>query len=92
MKTNQDLTESVKLSNSLKDLNNEQHLSEIAIGKDSSQERSYLDDSTTPKAATDDRNQDDYDDLVPIEQNEEWRSKSKHVFILSEAGKPIYTL
>jgi hypothetical protein len=29
---------------------------------------------------------------VSIEQNDEWRSKSKHIFILSEAGKPIFSL
>lgn len=29
---------------------------------------------------------------LPIERNDEWRSKSKHVFILSEAGKPIFSL
>jgi hypothetical protein len=29
---------------------------------------------------------------IPIEQNDEWRTKNKHVFVLSEAGKPIYTL
>ena len=28
----------------------------------------------------------------PLEMNEEWRSKFKHLFILSEAGKPIYSL
>ena len=36
---------------------------------------------------------DNEDELfIPIEQNDEWRIKSKHIFILSEAGKPIYTL
>lgn len=36
---------------------------------------------------------DNEDDLfLPIEQNDEWRCKSKHIFILSEAGKPIYSL
>ena len=28
----------------------------------------------------------------PIEMNEEWQKKPKHIFILSEAGKPIYSL
>ena len=28
----------------------------------------------------------------PIELNEEWQKKPKHIFILSEAGKPIYSL
>lgn len=34
------------------------------------------------------------DDAInyPLEMNEEWRSKFKHLFILSEAGKPIYSL
>lgn len=27
-----------------------------------------------------------------LEQNEQWRTKSKHIFVLSEAGKPIYSL
>lgn len=31
-------------------------------------------------------------EMIPIEQTDEWRSKSKHIFILSEAGKPIYSL
>jgi hypothetical protein len=36
---------------------------------------------------------DNEDDLfVPVEQTDEWRTKSKHIFILSEAGKPIYSL
>jgi hypothetical protein len=29
---------------------------------------------------------------MPIEMNEQWQMKSKHVFILSDAGKPIYSL
>ncbi len=29
---------------------------------------------------------------LPIEQTDEWRTKPKHIFILSEAGKPIYSL
>lgn len=37
-------------------------------------------------------NDESFEDLVPIEQNETWCNQSKHVFILSEAGKPIYTL
>jgi hypothetical protein len=32
------------------------------------------------------------EEKLPIERNDEWRSQSKHVFILSEAGKPIYSL
>ena len=32
------------------------------------------------------------DTQMPTEMNDEWRSKSKHIFILSEAGKPIYSL
>ncbi len=36
---------------------------------------------------------DNEDELfLPIEQNDEWRCKTKHIFILSEAGKPIYSL
>lgn len=31
-------------------------------------------------------------EAIPIEQTDEWRTKSKHIFILSEAGKPIYSL
>jgi hypothetical protein len=34
----------------------------------------------------------DEENALPIEFNDEWRTKSKHVFILSEAGKPIYSL
>ena len=32
------------------------------------------------------------DSQTPTEMNDEWQSKSKHIFILSEAGKPIYSL
>ena len=39
-------------------------------------------------------NSEQTDDTInyPLEMNEEWRSKFKHLFILSEAGKPIYSL
>ena len=29
---------------------------------------------------------------VHLESDDNWRNQDKHVFILSEAGKPIYTL
>ena len=60
---------------------------------------SNKDSDNSNDQATDDENNkfhdaiDEEEDLsVSIEQNDEWRTKSKHVFILSEAGKPIYTL
>ena len=59
---------------------------------------SNKDSDNSNDQATDDENKfhdaiEEEEDLsVPIEQNDEWRTKSKHVFILSEAGKPIYTL
>ncbi len=31
-------------------------------------------------------------DLIPLTENREWQTKNKHVFILSESGKPIYSL
>lgn len=34
----------------------------------------------------------DEESNLPIEMSDEWQSKSRHVFILSEAGKPIYSL
>jgi hypothetical protein len=32
------------------------------------------------------------DEALPLELDDEWRSKSKHIFVLSEAGKPIFSL
>ena len=32
------------------------------------------------------------EERMPIEHDPVWRSQSKHIFILSEAGKPIYSL
>lgn len=32
------------------------------------------------------------EDDTPLTEIDEWRSKSKHVFILSESGKPVYSL
>ena len=44
------------------------------------------------EAENNENSESDSIDQLPIEQNDEWRSKQKHVFILSEAGKPIYSL
>ena len=33
-----------------------------------------------------------FDPDRPPEMDPEWQTKSKHIFVLSEAGKPIYTL
>lgn len=34
----------------------------------------------------------DDEDAVLLTEDDEWRTKSKHIFILSESGKPIYSL
>lgn len=34
----------------------------------------------------------DDEDAILLTEDDEWRTKSKHIFILSESGKPIYTL
>lgn len=39
----------------------------------------------------DDASEDD-EDSVQLTDNHEWKNKSKHIFILSESGKPIYSL
>ncbi len=38
------------------------------------------------------RSSEDEEDSVQLDQQDEWRNQSKHVFILSESGKPIYSL
>ena len=50
------------------------------------------DNATVDSAKFHDAVDNEEDLFVPIEQNDEWRTKSKHIFILSEAGKPIYSL
>ena len=32
----------------------------------------------------------DPEETESLTRNKEWRSKDKHIFVLSEAGKPIY--
>ena len=48
--------------------------------------------SSTTESSNENRESTSDDDYMPVERNEEWRSQSKHIFILSEAGKPIYSL
>lgn len=50
------------------------------------------DEKTFVDLTTEEINLDTDQNELPIEQDDEWRSRPKHVFILSESGKPIYSL
>ena len=48
--------------------------------------------ATRSPAGSGSGDEDEDDELTPILDDINWRTKDKHLFILSEAGKPIYTL
>ena len=51
-----------------------------------------LDREQEVASGLDARSSEDEEDSVQLDQQDEWRNQSKHVFILSESGKPIYSL
>jgi hypothetical protein len=71
--------------------------SEIKLAQKEFNEDEYHSDEEqkkTEEAATTTREfiEEDEEESIPLERQDEWRTRSKHIFILSEAGKPIYSL
>ncbi len=65
--------------------------SEIKLApKEFDEDEYHSEEETSTKKETVEVNEEE--EALPVERNDEWRSQPKHVFILSEAGKPIYSL
>lgn len=71
-----------QMSSSLEEIKSTNAISHSEESNDNTHNDNF-DESTNPVENSED---DDY-----FEHNKEWANKSKHVFVLSLAGKPIYS-